>query len=91
MENKLINKFKESNETVLVLTGDGSKIFNKNYFYLEDSFNFAEINFYNETDEEICDAGKKLFYFNSYEFEENNSKNIKNKGYFERFFNLFGR
>ena len=91
VENKLINKFKVSNGTVLILTGDGSKIFNKNYFYLEDSFNFAEINYYNETDEEICSAGKELFYSKSYEFEENNNKNFKNKGFFERFFNLFGR
>ena len=90
-ENKLIDKFKESNETVLVLTGDGSKIFNKNSFHLKDSFNFAEINFYDESDEEICDAGEKLFYFNNYKFEQKNIKNIKKEGYFERFFNLFGR
>ena len=91
IENKLIDKFKESNETVLVLTGDGSKIFNKNSFHLKDSFNFAEINFYDESDEEICNAGEKLFYFNNYKFEQKNIKNIKKEGYFERFFNLFGR
>ena len=91
IENKLIDKFKESNETVLVLTGDGSKIFNKNSFHLKDSFNFAEINFYDESDEEICGAGEKLFYFNNYKFEQKNIKNINKKGYFERFFNLFGR
>ena len=91
IENKLIDKFKESNETLLVLTGDGSKIFNKNSFHLKDSFNFAEINFYDESDEEICNAGEKLFYFNNYKFEQKNIKNINKKGYFERFFNLFGR
>ena len=91
IENKLIDQFKNSNETVLVLTGDGSKIFNKNCFHLKDSFNFAEINFYDESDEEICDAGEKLFYFNNYKFEQKNIKNIKKEGYFERFFNLFGR
>ena len=91
IENKLIDKFKESNETLLVLTGDGSKIFNKNSFHLKDSFNFAEINFYDESDEEICGAGEKLFYFNNYKFEQKNIKNIKKEGYFERFFNLFGR
>ena len=91
IENKLIDQFKNSNETVLVLTGDGSKIFNKNSFHLRDSFNFAEINFYDESDEEICDAGEKLFYFNNYKFEQKNIKNIKKEGYFERFFNLFGR
>ena len=91
IENKLIDKFKESNETLLVLTGDGSKIFNKNSFHLKDSFNFAEINFYDESDEEICNAGEKLFYFNNYKFEQKNIKNIKKEGYFERFFNLFGR
>ena len=91
IENKLIEKFKESKETILVLTGDGSKIFDKNFFHLEDSFNFAEINFYNESDEEICEAGKELFYFNRSKFEGNNNKNLKKEGFFERFFNLFGR
>ncbi len=91
IENRLIEKFKESKETILVLTGDGSKIFDKNFFHLEDKFNFAEINFYNESDEEICEAGKELFYFNSIKFEANNNKNIKKGGFFERFFNLFGR
>ena len=41
----------------LVLIGNGSKIFNKNSFQLEDKYNFKDINFYEENDHEICEAG----------------------------------
>ena len=41
----------------LVLIGKGSKIFNKNSFQIEDKYNFKEINFYEENDVEICEAG----------------------------------
>ena len=74
----------------LVLIGNGSKIFNKNSFQIEDKYNFKEINFYEENDLEICEAGLK-FKENS---KENNSeklkKNQKTIGFFHRFFNIFG-
>ena len=41
----------------LVLIGNGSKIFNRNSFQIEDKYNFKEINFYEENDIEICEAG----------------------------------
>ena len=40
----------------LVLIGNGSKIFNRNSFQIEDKYNFKEINFYEEDDLEICKA-----------------------------------
>ena len=74
----------------LVLIGNGSKIFNKNSFQMEDKYNFKEINFYEENDHETCESGL-IFKQN---FEDINRKNLKknqNKlGIFHRFFNIFG-
>jgi len=74
----------------LVLIGNGSKIFNKNSFQLEDKYNFKEINFYEENDLEICKSG--LIFEKNYKFEDpqNLKKNQKKLGFFHRFFNYFG-
>ena len=74
----------------LVLIGNGSKIFNKNSFQLDNKYNFKEINFYEENDHEICEAG--LIFKEKFK-EINKEKFIKyqNKmGFFQRFFNIFG-
>ena len=71
----------------LFLTGQGSILFNNNSFHIEDKFEFESINFYNETNTEICKSG--IFYY------ENNIQlpNIiqKKQGIFERFFNFFSK
>ena len=74
----------------LVLIGNGSKIFNKNSFQLEDKYNFKEINFYEENDYEICKAG--LIFRDNFKYI-NQAKLMKyqNKlGFFHKFFNFFG-
>ena len=73
---------------MLVLIGGGAKLFDKNSFNFESSNNFKDIIFYDETDKEICRSG--LEYALKYNPEkENFIKNNKNKGIFEKFFNLF--
>ena len=74
----------------LVLIGNGSKIFNKNSFQLENKYNFKEINFYEENDIEICKAG--LIYEKNFKDEDPQKfkKNQKKIGFFHRFFNIFG-
>jgi len=85
---KVNNNFSNS---ILVLTGNGSKLLDKNTFYMNDEYNFEEIIFYEEKDIEICLAGLMF---------ENNSndsnlitvqKSLKKTGIFEKFFNFFGR
>ena len=74
----------------LVLIGNGSKIFNRNSFQIEDKYNFKEINFYEENDLEICKAG---LMFEKKFIDENTKKLKKNQkkiGFFHRFFNFFG-
>ncbi len=80
------NKF-DFSDTELFLIGDGSLIFKENSFYLNDKFEFKSINFYNETDNEICNNGL------IYHLENNEISKIINKkqGFFEKFFNYFNK
>ena len=74
----------------LVLIGNGSKIFNKNSFQLDNKYNFKEINFYEENNHEICEAGlifkEKFKEINKKKFTKYHNK----MGFFQRFFNIFG-
>ena len=74
----------------LVLIGNGSKIFNRNSFQIEDKYNFKEINFYEENDIEICEAG--LMFEENFKNEnpQKLKKNQKTLGFFHRLFNIFG-
>ena len=73
------------NETELFLIGGGSTLFDNNSFYLNDKFEFKSLNFYSETDKDICYSGL-IFHINNYKL----SKSINKKpGLFEKFFNFF--
>ncbi|OCW81867.1 hypothetical protein AKH18_03165 [Pelagibacteraceae bacterium GOM-A4] len=50
-------------------------------------FNFNSINFYSETDNEICKAGL-VFYHKDLDLRKINKKK---QGIFERFFNFLGK
>ena len=69
------------------LIGDGSILLNNNSFYLNDKFKFNSINFFEETDESICNAGL------THLFDKNELAETINKkqGLFEKFFNLFDK
>ena len=87
----IINDYKMSSNSILILTGDGSKIFNKNSFHLDDKYNFKEISFYEETNIEICNSGLKFYkYSEDKEFKMSN-KMLKKEGFFEKFFKFFER
>ena len=82
--------FDKIQNLTLVLIGNGSKIFNKNTFQLEDKYNFKEINFYEENEHEICEAGL-IFRENFKDINKDKIKKHQNKlGFFQRFFNIFG-
>ncbi len=86
-----IRKINDKNENLnLVLIGNGSKIFNKNSFQLDNKYNFKEINFYEENDHEICEASL-IFKGKFKEINKEKFKKYQNKmGFFQRFFNIFG-
>ncbi len=74
----------------LVLIGNGSKIFDKNSFRIEDKYNFKEISFYEENNHDICNAGlifEKNFINDNPKLMKKNRKKL---GFFHRFFNIFG-
>ena len=86
-----IRKINDKTENLnLVLIGNGSKIFNKNSFQLDNKYNFKEINFYEENDHDICEAGlifkEKFKEINKEKFTKHQNK----MGFFQRFFNIFG-
>ena len=87
----IVNDFRISSNSILVLTGDGSKIFNKNSFHLDDKYNFKEISFYEESNLEICNSGLKFFEDSNKEGIKMASKVLKKEGFFEKFFKFFAR
>ena len=80
----------DKKNSILVLTGEGSKILNKNSIYLEDRFNFFnEMSFFEENTESICRAGFNfLNNANLYEVSFM-TKEPKKRGFFEKLFHLF--
>ncbi len=75
------------NDTDLFLIGEGSILFKDNSFHLDDKFNFKSINYYDETDNQICRSGLQHYLSNF-----DNPKIIyKKQGLFEKFFNYFSK
>ena len=74
-------------DTQLFLIGDGSILFKDNSFYLNNKFQFSDINYYNETDTGICNTCL-VYYLNNYNIPK---KDDKKQGLFEKFFNFFSK
>ena len=81
---------KDKNKCILVFTGEGSKILDKNSIYLENKFNFfREMNFFEESVSTICQSGYN-FNKKNYLYEVNIvSKKLKKNGFFEKLFHFF--
>ncbi len=79
-----------SESSVLVFTGEGSKILNKNSIFLDEKFNFFnEINFFDENSTLVCDSGYKFIKaYKPYEISVV-PKKIGKYGFFEKVFNYF--
>tara|TARA_Y100000590_G_scaffold453747_1_gene599362 strand:+ start:7406 stop:8584 length:1179 start_codon:yes stop_codon:yes gene_type:complete len=85
------NKYIETSNSILILTGNGSKLFDKNSFHLDERFSFKEISFYEENDIDICKSGISFKINLNHDEVKIVTKNQKKYGIFERFFNFFGR
>ena len=70
---------------MLFLIGDGSNLFDNNSFHLNDKFEFKSLNFYSETDKDICYSGLS-FHLNNYKLSKTINKKL---GLFEKFFHFF--
>jgi cell division protein FtsA len=81
----------EKKNCILVFTGEGSKILDKNFIYLENKFNFfSEMNFFEESTDTICQSGYNFSKKNNYHEVNVISKKPKKYGFFEKLFHLFG-
>ena len=85
------NKYIETSNSILILTGNGSKLFDKNSIHLDERFSFKEISFYEENDIDICKSGISFKINLNHDEVKIVTKNQKKYGIFERFFNFFGR
>ena len=86
----LLNLIGNKKNSILIFTGQGSKILNKNSIYLKQEFDyFSEINFFEESTKLICESG--LNFINSINDSEVNviPKKVKKTGFFEKLFHLF--
>ena len=80
----------DKSKSILILTGDGSKILDKNSIYLENNFKFFnEMNFFEENSETICISGYNFNKKNHNHEVKIIPKKIKKYGFFERLFHIF--
>ncbi len=81
---------KSSNRTILVFTGEGSKILNKNSIILSKKFDyFKEINFFEENTTAVCESGYKFNTIDNPQEVYLVPKKIRKSGFFEKFFYFF--
>ena len=81
---------KNSESTVLVFTGEGAKILDKNSILLDEKFNyFNEINFFDENSTLVCDSGYKFITTEKPHEISVVPKKISKYGFFEKIFNYF--
>ncbi len=86
-KSKIEFKHNFSKESQLFLIGEGSSLFDSNSFYIDDKFGFNSINYYRETDSDICKSGL-TYYLNNHKILNLPSKKM---GLFEKFFNIFSK
>ena len=81
---------KKNNKSVLIFTGEGSKILNKNLISTIERFDyFKEINFFEESTALICESGCNFeLNYNPQEIYLV-PKKLKKSGFFEKFFYFF--
>ena len=82
----------KNKKSILIFTGEGSKILSKNSIYLKEKYNiFDDLNFFEENCETICTSA--FNYASSKNFSEAiiMPKKQRKTGLFERFFYMFSR
>ena len=86
----LLELIGNNKNSILIFTGEGSKILNKNSIYLKEDFDyFGEINFFEESNRQICESGLNFISAkNNYEVNIV-PKKLKKTGFFEKLFHLF--
>ena len=91
---KSLNFYKDLKDlkSILIFTGEGSKILSKNSIYLKEEYNFFnEMNFFEENSNIICNAGFDYALSDKLNEVTIIPKKQKKKGFFEKFFYFFNK
>ncbi len=82
----------KSLKSILIFTGEGSKILSRNSIYLREEYNFFdEMNFFEENPNIICNAGFEYAISDKTNEVTIVPKKEKKKGIFEKFFYFFNK
>ena len=91
---KSLNFYKDLKDlkSILIFTGEGSKILSKNSIYLKEEYNFFnEMNFFEENSNIICNAGFDYALSDKLNEVTIIPKKQKKRGFFEKFFYFFNK
>ena len=79
-------------KSILIFTGEGSKILSKNSIYLKEKYNiFDDLNFFEENCETICTSAFNYESSNNFSEAIIMPKKQRKTGLFEKFFYMFSR
>ena len=82
----------KNTKSILIFTGEGSKILSKNSIYLKEKYNiFDDLNFFEENCETICTSAFNYESSNNFSEAIIMPKKQRKTGFFERFFYMFSR
>ena len=82
----------KNKKSILIFTGEGSKILSKNSIYLKEKYNiFDDLNFFEENCETICTSAFNYKSSNNFSEAIIMPKKQRKTGLFERFFYMFSR
>ena len=91
---KSLNFYKDLKDlkSILIFTGEGSKILSKNSIYLKEEYNFFnEMNFFEENSNIICNAGFDYALSDKLNEVTIIPKKQKKRGFLEKFFYFFNK
>ena len=82
----------KNKKSILIFTGEGSKILSKNSIYLKEKYNiFDDLNFFEESCETICTSAFNYESSNNFSEAIIIPKKQRKSGLFEKFFYMFNR
>ena len=82
----------KNKKSILIFTGEGSKILSRNSIYLKEDYNyFDDMNFFEENAEIISSAGYNYIVSEKKGEARIIPKTYKNRGFFEKLFYLLGK
>ncbi len=82
----------KNKKSILIFTGEGSKILSKNSIYLKEKYNiFDDLNFFEENCETICTSAFNYESSNNFSEAIIIPKKQRKSGLFEKFFYMFNR